>query len=191
MSRRRRPRLGLPLVVLAVAAFGAACSNAGTDTASTSLPSASPTSSESTTAAEPTPSALTAAAGRSGGDGPGSGLPVLEILAGEVRLEVTLYDNAAARSLVEQLPVTVPMSDHGRVEKTGPLPRPLDTSGMPVGEDPGVGELGYYSPGEDLVLYYGDQGYFDGILRLGSMTGDLDALAAVDGDVEVKVTRLD
>jgi hypothetical protein len=30
-----------------------------------------------------------------------------------------------------------------------------------------VDELGYYAPGQDLVLYYGDVGYFNGIIRIG------------------------
>ena len=59
------------------------------------------------------------------------------------------------------------MVDHGGVEKTGPLPSPLSLDGQPEGADPDVGDLGYYAPGNDLVLYYGDQSYFPGIVVLG------------------------
>ena len=59
------------------------------------------------------------------------------------------------------------MVDHGGVEKTGPLPGPLSLEGQPEGADPDVGDLGYYAPGNDLVLYYGDQSYFPGIVVLG------------------------
>ena len=35
-----------------------------------------------------------------------------------------------------------------------------------------MGDLGYYAPGNDLVLYYGDQSYFPGIVILGRLDGD-------------------
>ena len=34
-----------------------------------------------------------------------------------------------------------------------------------------MGDLGYYAPGNDLVLYYGDQSYFPGIVILGRLDG--------------------
>ncbi len=80
------------------------------------------------------------------------------------------------------------MEDHGGVEKTGPLPGPLSLDGQPDGADPMPGDVGYYAPGNDLVLYYGDQGYHTGIVRLGTIHGDVDALARYD-DVTVRFTR--
>ena len=100
----------------------------------------------------------------------------------------TLEDSPAARDLVSQLPVMVEMSDHGGVEKTGPLPRPLSLEGQPEGADPDVGDLGYYAPGNDLVLYYGDQSYYPGIVVLGRMDGDAaERIAGIDGSVTVTV----
>ncbi len=81
----------------------------------------------------------------------------IQLIIGELRLDATLSESAAARDLVAQLPVTIDMTDHGGVEKTGPLPSSLSLDGQPDGADPGVGDLGYYAPGNDLVLYYGDQ----------------------------------
>ena len=46
----------------------------------------------------------------------------IEIRIGDQRFRATLDDSAAARDLIDQLPVTVNMSDHGGVEKTGRLP---------------------------------------------------------------------
>jgi hypothetical protein len=37
-----------------------------------------------------------------------------------------LNDNAATRSLLQMLPITIDMRDHMRQEKTGNLPSPLD-----------------------------------------------------------------
>jgi hypothetical protein len=100
----------------------------------------------------------------------------------------TLQDSPAARDLVAQLPITVEMTDHGGVEKTGPLPAPLSLEGQPEGADPDVGDLGYYAPGNDLVLYYGDQSYYPGIVVLGRMNGDAaERIADTDGSVTAHV----
>ena len=41
------------------------------------------------------------------------------------KVTAELVDNAATRSLVEMLPLTIEMRDHLRQEKTGSLPSPL------------------------------------------------------------------
>jgi hypothetical protein len=80
------------------------------------------------------------------------------------------------------------MTDHGSVEKTGPLPSPLSLDGQPDGADPDVGDVGYYAPGNDLVLYYGDQSYFPGIVILGRLDGDAAGrIADLEGAVTVTV----
>lgn len=115
----------------------------------------------------------------------------ISITIGEDRFTATLDDSAATRDLVAQLPVTVDMVDHGGVEKTGPLPSALSPDGQPGGADPDVGDLGYYAPGGDLVLYYGDQGYFPGIVVLGRMDGGAAArIAELDGPVTATVEEV-
>ncbi|WP_144796096.1 cyclophilin-like fold protein [Microbacterium paludicola] len=88
----------------------------------------------------------------------------------------TLHDNPAANALVEQLPLTLTFDDFNAVEKTARLPSPLSMEGMPEGDDPEVGEIGFWAPGGDLVLYHGDVGYWNGIARLGTFD-DVDAIA--------------
>jgi hypothetical protein len=103
---------------------------------------------------------------------------------GDQRFTATLDGSAAAHDLLAQLPVTVDMVDHGGVEKAGPLPEPLSLDGQPEGTDPEVGDLGYYAPGNDLVLYYGDQSYFSGIVVLGRLDGDAaERIAALEGAI--------
>ena len=82
---------------------------------------------------------------------------------------MTLDASAASRDLIEQLPVTLQMQDHGSVEKTGRLAQSLSLEGQPSGADPDVADVGYYAPGNDLVFYYGDQSYYPGIVVLGHM----------------------
>jgi hypothetical protein len=112
----------------------------------------------------------------------------VQITIGDQIFTATLQESAAADDLLTQLPVTVEMTDHGGVEKTGPLPSSLSLDGQPEGADPDVGDLGYYAPGNDLVLYYGDQSYFPGIVVLGRLDGEATArIAELDGSVTATV----
>ena len=150
---------------------------------------------ESPSAASTTPSA-TAQASPPGSTDPGSSRtgdeesPLqIQIQIGKQRFSADLQDSPASRDLVAQLPVTLDMRDHGSVEKTGRLPSPLSLSGQPAGADPDVGDVGYYAPGNALVLYYGDQSYYDGIVVLGRMDGGAAGrIAALRGTVRVTVS---
>ena len=105
-------------------------------------------------------------------------------------LTARLADNATARDLVDQLPLTLRFRDFNRVEKIAKLPRPLTLDGAPAGADPDVDDIGYYAPSGDLVLYYGDVGYFDGIVRLGRFgDGDLAAIARQPDGFEVTLEQ--
>ena len=112
----------------------------------------------------------------------------LRITFGDTELTARLDDNATARDLADQLPLTLTFSDHNGVEKTAPLPNELSTEGAPDAHDPVAGNLGYFAPGGDLVLYHDDEApEFPGIIRIGSLDGDLDALARQDGEFEATV----
>jgi hypothetical protein len=112
----------------------------------------------------------------------------ISIAIGDERFSATVFDSAAGRDLIAQLPLTIAMTDHGSVEKTGPLPSPLSTAGQPDGADPDVGDVGYYAPGNDFVLYYGDQSYYPGIVIIGRLDGDAAArLAGMNGAVTATV----
>ena len=113
----------------------------------------------------------------------------IQITINDQRFRATLHDSAAARDLVAQLPATIDMRDHGGVEKTGRLKAPLSLDGQPSGADPDIGHVGYYAPGNDFVLYYGDQSYYAGIVILGHLDGDAaERISQIDGNVAVHVT---
>jgi hypothetical protein len=98
-----------------------------------------------------------------------------------------LWDNATARDLIAQLPLTLTFSDFNRLEKIGQLPRELSMEGVPAGDDPSPRDIGYYAPSRDLVFYYGDVGYFNGIVRIGQFDGSVDAIASQTGDFTARI----
>ncbi len=82
-----------------------------------------------------------------------------------------LVDNAATRGLVQMLPLTIPMRDHLRQEKTGRLPETLPSADRQV--DFTVGALGLWGS-SDFVIYYRDGRVpSPGIVVLGRVAGDV------------------
>jgi hypothetical protein len=148
------------LAALFLSACGSADEDAEQDTsnsdASTSAPSPGPTSTSGEQDARAS-----------------DGTPI-RITFGDTQGTARLDDNATARDLATQLPLTLTFRDHNNVEKTAPLPRKLSLDGAPEGHDPAAGDIGYWAPGGNFVLYYdNDAPYFDGIVRIGHFNGDM------------------
>jgi hypothetical protein len=116
----------------------------------------------------------------------------IRISFGDTQISGRLSDNATARDLATQLPLTLSFRDHDNAEKTAPLPRELSLDGAPDGHDPAALDIGYWAPGGDLVLYYDDDApYFDGIVRIGEFDGDLEALERQSDGFDVSIERAD
>ncbi len=120
---------------------------------------------------------------------PADGTPI-RITFGDTQLTARLDDNATARDLAAQLPLTLTFRDHNNVEKTAPLTGELSPDGAPEGHDPARGDIGYWAPGGDLVFYYDDDApYFDGIVRIGHFDGDTDAIERQREEFSVTIER--
>jgi hypothetical protein len=121
--------------------------------------------------------------------GAAPGTPI-RISFGDTELTARLHDNATARDLAAQLPLTLTFRDHNNVEKTAPLPRELSIDGAPEGHDPAAGEIGYWAPDGDLVFYYdSDAPFFNGIVHVGEFEGDMDAIERQHEDISATIER--
>jgi hypothetical protein len=104
------------------------------------------------------------------------------------------WNSAPARDLAAMLPTTIDMRDLLGREKTGRLPRQLNIDGTTREFDYQVGELAYWSPGNDLVIFYADDGQAipqPGLVRLGTIDTGLEVIAAAGNDFELTVEPLD
>lgn len=181
-GRQSTATIGVALLGLMIST--AACSNGSQSDSRSGPPAATPSG-------DPAPPATGTSRSANSPEEPAAAGPArIRISFGNDQVEATLRDTPAARDLVAQLPLELDMSEHGGVEKTGPLPNSLSTDGEPEGADPDVGAIGYYAPGNDLVLYHGDQSYYSGIVVLGEMGEGFEALRSIDGDVRVTVELL-
>jgi hypothetical protein len=102
-------------------------------------------------------------------------------------ITVSMVDNSAARSFIDMLPMTLEFRDYGGIEKVSDPPEELDTSDVPGGYDPSVGDLTLYAPWGNLAFFYRDFGHARGLVPLGSIVSGLEHLQEMDGVPAVRV----
>ena len=115
----------------------------------------------------------------------------ITLTIGTTVLEGHLWGSPPARELIAQLPLELEFRDLNSVEKIARLPRQLTMDGVPKGDDPEPNDIGYYAPTGDLVLYYDDVGYWDGIVRLGVFTSDMDPIRSQAGTFTATIRLAD
>ncbi|WP_439598179.1 cyclophilin-like fold protein [Falsiroseomonas sp.] len=103
---------------------------------------------------------------------------------GEVAVE--LADNDAARRLMQMLPLSLPMRDHLRQEKTGRLPEPLPAADRQ--QDFAAGTLGLWASGNLVIYYRSGRVPLPGIVVLGRVSGDV-AIFDRPGPVTLRLER--
>jgi hypothetical protein len=167
-SHRSTWKLTLPLTLAATMA--AACSSEPT--------APSPAGTQATTSSAPSTE-------------PPLGETPIKVTFGDTVLTARLADNATARDFAAQLPLTLTFKDFNKVEKIAKLPRPLSMQGVPEGDDPDISDIGYYQPSGDLVFYYGDVGYWNGIVRIGRFDNTMKLIEQQDHDFRVTIERMD
>ena len=101
----------------------------------------------------------------------------IKITTSDQSFTAVLEDSETARDFASLLPIDLPLSDYNETEKVADLPRPLSTEGASEGAEPHVGDIAYYAPWGNLAIYYRDFAYSRGLVPLGRLEGDAEALA--------------
>lgn len=86
------------------------------------------------------------------------GVVRIQLSIGDGVATATLNDTAPARDFAAMLPVTISMHDLFGREKPGRLPRQLDIDGARREYRYEVGEIAYWSPGNEIAIFYADDG---------------------------------
>jgi hypothetical protein len=177
---RHRAHRGVAVAVLAASLTGCAAEDAAdrsspTSTAEAATPSSDPTAG----GAVPTDPA---------------GAVRIRLIIGDDVATATLEDSAAARDFAAMLPTTIRMHDLFGREKPGRLPRQLSIVGARREFDYQVGELAYWPPGNEIAIFYADDGQAipqPGLVRLGTIDTGLEVMAAAGNDFEMSIEPLD
>ena len=101
-----------------------------------------------------------------------------------------LEDNPTTQSLLSQLPATVTFDDYAGSEKIAYFPHDLSVQDAPDGYDPARGNVACYGPWGNLVFYYQEASYADGIIYMGRVESGLEELASMGAGFEVTVEQI-
>jgi hypothetical protein len=118
---------------------------------------------------------------------PTTGETQIRVIIGNTVLTGRLWDNATARDLIAQLPLTLTFRDAYDQEKLAPLPRKLSMDGVPPGDSASPLDIGYYAPTGNVVFYYRHVGYFNGIVRIGQFDSSMDTITNQTNDFAVRI----
>lgn len=110
----------------------------------------------------------------------------IRLIINDQTLSATLEDSVPAREFAAQLPITLQLEDHAATEKIAQLPYGLSIAGEPDGFTPVAGDIAFYAPWGNLALFHRPFRYSKGLVRLGRIQGDLQALRA-EGPVEARI----
>lgn len=88
------------------------------------------------------------------------------------------------------LPMRLQLRDYASAEKIADLPRKLTTQGVPPGTSAQVGDLSYYAPWGNIVLFYKEAPYANGLIRLGRIDTRIETLRTQgEGAVLVELVK--
>lgn len=122
---------------------------------------------------------------------PGENTPITLTIGGTV-LNAYLNDSVPAKSLLEQLPVTVTLNDSGNDFCGGSLD--IDYSDSDIQNGYQNGELAFWPPASNFVIFVDDEKNSqstDNLVILGKITELQAALDALEGTIDVTIARAD
>jgi hypothetical protein len=110
------------------------------------------------------------------------------IVVGNQTLPATLANNSAAHDFASQLPLDLSMDDLFEREKFARIPKPVDQGADRTWRFR-VGDIAYWSPKQDIAIYYREDGGIippPGLIPIGRLDGSADAFA-VRGPIRVHI----
>lgn len=105
-------------------------------------------------------------------------------------ITATLNDTPTAQDFVRQLPLTLELEDYASTEKIAYLPSKLTSEGAPEGTRAKAGDLAYYAPWGNMVVFYKDFGYSTGLIKLGELDAGLERFVS-GGKMKITIELAD
>ena len=110
----------------------------------------------------------------------------IKVTDGNYEVVFRLNDSSTAKSLYEQLPLTIEVENYGPNEKIFYPPEKLDTSD--ANEDGGpFGSLAYFSPWGNVIMYYSPFGPYPGLYNLGVAIEGAENIENMSGTIVITV----
>ena len=108
--------------------------------------------------------------------------------AAEKKDNGALNDTSVSRSFYAQLPLTVAVENYSNNEKIFQPSKKLDCSNAQEGACP-VGSIAYFSPWNNVCMYYGDMSRYSGLYVMGKAVSGTEQIRNIKGKVKIEAVR--
>lgn len=108
----------------------------------------------------------------------------IKVSSENVEIVFELNDSSASKSFYEQLPLTVSVENYGNNEKIFEPSQKLDKSNVWGGSCP-AGSIAYFSPWNNIAMYYGDAPEYDGLYPMGNAVDGAEKIGELAGNITV------
>jgi hypothetical protein len=112
----------------------------------------------------------------------------IKVVANGKEIVFALNDASVSRSFYAQLPLTVAVENYGNNEKIFQPPKKLDCSKAQEGACP-VGTIAYFSPWNNVCLYYGAAPRYSGLYVMGKAVSGAEQIRNITGKVKIEAVR--
>ena len=113
----------------------------------------------------------------------------INIEIGNTKLTALLENNETARDFLKLLPITITMKELYESEKYAELPVKLSRAEV-TRQGYEIGDIGYWAPGNCLVIYYKQTGeIINGLQIIGKIHDNIDVFEKYEGTVIVKISK--
>ncbi len=109
----------------------------------------------------------------------------ISVKAADKTIIFQLNNSTASKALYEQLPLEIKVEDYSSNEKIFYPPKKLSTDNTPLAKS-AAGDLAYYAPWGDVVMFYEDFGKASGLYALGQATAGAEYIRGLSGSVLIE-----
>lgn len=174
----------LLLTILLMGVMFAGCASAGTKTANHNGNASAPQKTGETSGAVKKEAAEKKENGEKGTAMSDTSLKI-KVVANGKEIVFALNDTSVSRSFYAQLPLTVDVENYSNNEKIFQPPKKLDCSKAQEGACP-AGTIAYFSPWNNVCLYYGDAPRYSGLYVMGKAVSGAEQIQNIAGKVKVE-----
>ena len=177
----------LLLTILLMGVMFAGCASAGTKTANNNGSAAAPQKTEEASGAVKKEAAETKENREKGTAMPATNMKI-KVVANGKEIVFALNDTSVSRSFYAQLPLTVAVENYSNNEKIFQPSKKLDCSNAQEGACP-VGSIAYFSPWNNVCMYYGDMSRYSGLYVMGKAVSGTEQIRNITGKVKIEAVR--
>lgn len=177
----------LLLTILLMGVMFAGCASAGTKTANNNGSVSAPQKTEEASGAVKKEAAETKENREKGTAMPATNMKI-KVVANGKEIVFALNDTSVSRSFYAQLPLSVDVENYSNNEKIFQPSKKLDCSKAQEGACP-VGSIAYFSPWNNVCMYYGDMSRYSGLYVMGKAVSGTEQIRNITGKVKIETIR--